>query len=96
MINKDPNFGKILETFNFETQKEELTKALKDLCDCNYINNDEEKNNDNHYDNDDDEISDEDGSGPNLIAGVLNKLNNSLNNIKIKKHIYLILLFLYL
>ena len=33
--NKDPNLGKICEKFSFETQKDELTKALKNLCNPN-------------------------------------------------------------
>ena len=54
--NKDPNLGKICEKFSFETQKAELTKALRNLC-----NNNEE-----------DESSEEEESDPNIVAGVLN------------------------
>ena len=30
--NKDPNLGRVCEKFSFDTQKSELTKALKNLC----------------------------------------------------------------
>jgi len=53
--NKDPNLGKVCEKFSFETQKDELTKALKNLChDC------EEEND-----------SSEEESEPNLVQGVI-------------------------
>ena len=55
--NKDPNLGKICEKFSFETQKAELTKALKNLC-----NNNQEEN---------DDSSEEEGN-PNIIEGVFN------------------------
>merc|ERR1711957_783638 len=53
--NKDPNLGKICEKFSFETQKAELTKALKKtVCD------DYEEEND----------SSEEETEPNIIAGL--------------------------
>ena len=41
--NKDPNLGKICEKFSFETQKDELTKALKNLCNKNEENDSSEE-----------------------------------------------------
>jgi hypothetical protein len=71
MKNNDPKITKICDKFNFESQKEEITKALKNLCNDNYNNNEEENNNDNdNSDDNSDENSEDEESGPNLIAGV--------------------------
>ena len=57
--NKDPELGKICVQYSFETQKSELTKALKNLC---YIQEEE--------DDSDDDSSEDDGE-PNIVQGVI-------------------------